>query len=65
MKRNMQTHLAGEEEKNVSLRLGEVDLHHGDECGIHVIGLGRAAVQDLHGIGAPRNREDGAAEEVG
>ena len=59
------TCLASEEEEDVALGLSQVDLHDCDEGGVHVIRLRRAAVQDLNRIGAPRDGEDGATEEVG
>ena len=56
--------LAGEEEQDVALRLGEVDLHDRDQRRVHVVALGRLGVQDLDRVRAPRDREDRAAEEV-
>eukprot|EP00964_Phaeocystis_antarctica_P093832 scaffold60638_cov54-Phaeocystis_antarctica.AAC.3 len=57
--------LSGEEEEHVARRLGEVDLHHGDERGVEVVGLRRLGVEDLDGEGAARDREDRALVEVG
>ena len=42
-----------------------MDLHHGDERRVEVVGLGRLGVQDFDGEGAPRDGEDWALEEVG
>ena len=52
--------LASEEEEHVARRLGEVDLHDGDERGVEVVRLGSLGVEDLDGEGAPGDGEDGA-----
>mmetsp|Transcript_44560 Transcript_44560/g.90961 ORF Transcript_44560/g.90961 Transcript_44560/m.90961 type:complete len:290 (-) Transcript_44560:519-1388(-) len=41
-----------------------MDLHDGDEGGIEVVGLGGLAVEDLHGVRAPRYCEHRAPVEV-
>lgn len=64
-RREQVTHLTSEKEEDVAFRLGQVDLHDCDECGVHVVGLRRAAVQDLHRVCAPGDGEDGAAKKVG
>ena len=56
--------LPSEEKQDVALRLGEVNLHDGDQRGVHVVLLGSTRVQDFHGEGAARDGEYGALEEV-
>ena len=56
--------LTGQEEQDVALRLGEVDLHDGNEGGVEVVRLGLLGVEDLDGEGAAGDGEDGALVEV-
>lgn len=41
-----------------------MDLHDGDERSVQVVAFGFFGVEDLNGIGSPRDGEDGAFEEV-
>jgi hypothetical protein len=56
--------LTREEDEDIAGRLGKMDLHNGDEAGVHVVGLGLLGVKDLDGEGVSGNGEDGASEEV-